>query len=139
MKKPVWIALIFVFVLGLAGLLVGLYLYNLPQKDLNKVKPDYVITAVDLLKEFGADETAATEKYVDKILEITGSIALVKTVDGRVRSITLNTGNELSSVICDLHNDADPDDIGAAGPITIRGELSGMLMDILLNNCVIVK
>lgn len=139
MKKPFKIGLIAVFLLGLAGLAVGLYMFNLGQKNLHKIKPDYKITAVDLLKEFANNESAASEKYVDKILEVSGSILQVKTVEGKARSIILDTGNQLSSVICDLAEAINPDDIDASLPISIRGELSGFLMDVLLNNCVIVK
>ncbi len=139
MKKPLKIGLITVFLLGLAGLVVGLYMFNLGQKNLHKIKPDYKITAVDLLKEFANNESAASEKYVDKILEVSGSVLQVKTVEGKAKSIILDTGNQLSSVICDLAEELNPDDIDASVPILIRGELSGFLMDVLLNNCVIVK
>jgi hypothetical protein len=139
MKKPLKIGLLVTFLLGLAGLAIGLYMYNLGQKDLQKVKPDYVLTAVDIQKEFEANESGATEKYVDKILEITGRISSSREEGGRIISIILKTENDLSSVICVFGEGINPADVDISSPVTVRGELSGFLMDVLLNNCVIIK
>jgi hypothetical protein len=139
MKKSVKIALVLVAFLGLAGIGVGLYLYNLQDKDLQKAKPDFAITSIDLQRAFEDNEAVSIAKYVNKIIEVTGIIESVKAGEGNITNVALKTGSELSSVICTLSSQSDPAVLVSGREVTIRGECSGFLMDVLLNNCVIVK
>jgi len=138
MKKHIMIALFVVFFMALAGILAALYLFNLQHKDLLKVKPDFVFTATDLQKAFDEDEAAATAKFVNKIIEVTGIIESVKTGEGNILSVTLKTGSVFSSVICTFPPGTDSSVFVVGKQVVIRGECSGLLMDILLNNCVVV-
>lgn len=139
MKTPVWVALFVVFLLALAGIGGGIYFYNLKQKDLNKVKPDYFLTSLELVKYFEKDEAGATAKFVNKILEVSGEIASVKTGENNSLNISLKAGSIFSSVICTFAPESDPGILKEGSQIVIRGECSGFLMDVLLNNCVLIK
>lgn len=136
MKPSVKISLFVVFFLALAGILIALYLFNMQHKDLQKVKPAFIISAVDLQKAFEENETSAASTYVNKVLEVTGTIASVKKGENNVLSIVLKTGSDLSTVICTFPPETDPAKFTAGNQITVRGECSGFLMDVLLNNCV---
>lgn len=139
MKTSVKVTLFAVFFLALAGVGAGIYLFNMQHKDLLKVKPDFVITSYDLQKAFEENEAFANEKFVNKIIEVTGNIESVKTGDDGIKSVALKTGSELSSVICTISFQTDIVKLTVGDELTIRGECSGFLMDILLNNCVIIK
>ena len=139
MKTPVKIALAIVFVLAVAGIGTALYLYNLKPKDLLNVKPDYVITSTDLLKAFEADEVASSAKYINKVVEVSGEIIGIEGVEKKSWNISLQTGSDLSKVICTFPVVADPEIFNLGREITVRGECSGFLMDVLLNNCVIIE
>ena len=139
MKPYVKIAMFVVFFIALAGILVALYMFNMQHKDLLKVKPDFVMTAIDLQKEFEDDEIAATSQYVKKIIEVSGTIQSVKPGEDKTLSISLKTGSDLSSVICTFQSVSDPSEFKTGDQITLRGECSGFLMDVLLNNCSVVQ
>ncbi len=139
MKTKFKIPLIAVVVIALAGVSFGLYMYNLKPKNLQKTKPDFVVTPAALLKAFESDENAATAKYVNKIIEISGTIQSVKPGENSALTISLNTGSDISSVICTLQGKAGPSNFRAGEQITIRGECSGYLMDVLLNNCSLIE
>ena len=139
MKTYVKIALFFVSFIALSGILAALYMYNLKHTDMAKAKPDFVITASVLQKAFEDDETAASTRYINKILEVTGIIASVKPAGNNVLSISLVTGSDLSSVICTFPAIADPSKFRTGDEITLRGECSGFLMDVLLNNCAVIE
>jgi hypothetical protein len=139
MKPLVKIVLFSVFFLGLAGILAGLIMFNKQHKDLQKVKPDYVITAVDLQKAFEENEVEATGKFTGKILEVSGIIASAKPGVENTTSITLSTGSDFSAVICTFPATTDASTLSEGKQITIRGECSGFLMDVLLNNCVRIQ
>jgi hypothetical protein len=139
MKTYIKILLGVVMFIVLAAILAALYMYNLKHTDMAKAKPDFVITATALLKEFEDNEAAASAKYISKIVEITGTVATVKPAENNILNISLVTESDLSSVICTFAAISDPSSVKAGDAITLRGECSGFLMDVLLNNCVILK
>ena len=139
MKTYVKIALGFVVFIALAGILAALYMFNLKHTDMAKARPDFKITSTILQKAFEDDETAASKFYINKILEVTGKIASVKPAENKFISICLVTGSDLSSVICTFPAISDPSKLSVGEEITLRGECSGFLMDVLLNNCAIIQ
>ena len=139
MKTSVKIALGVVLFIAIGGILAGLYMFNMKHTDTAKAKPDFIITATVLQKEFEDNETAASAKYINKIVEVTGSVASVKIAENKSVNITLTTGSDMSSVICTLTSLADPSKLKSGDAVTIRGECSGYLMDVLLNNCSLIK
>jgi hypothetical protein len=139
MKTYVKIALFVVSFIALSAILAALYMYNLKHTDMSKAKPDYVISATMLLKAFEDDETAASNKYNNKILEVSGTISSVKTAENNVLNISLETESPFSSVICTFPAISDPSGFLPGNEITLRGECSGFLMDVLLNNCAVNK
>jgi hypothetical protein len=139
MKPSVKIVFLIVLLIAIGGLFAGLYLYNLKPKDLQKAKPHYSISAVDFQKAFDENEKAASARYINKIIEVSGTIGSVKTGEKNTFNVTLITGNELSSIIGTFHNISDTTVFKTRNQIIIRGVCSGFLMDVLLNNCVVVK
>lgn len=138
MKPYVKIALFVVAFIAISGILAALYLYNLKHTDMAKAKPDFIITATALQKEFEENEATASSKYINNILEVTGLIESVTPADSNNVSLSLKTGSDMSSVICTLAAIADPSKLKTGDEITIRGECSGFLLDVLLNNCAII-
>lgn len=139
MKSKLKIVIFVVFLLAIAGIGIGIYLFNLKPKDLNKVKPDFTLTASDLFKYFEENEADATKRYVNKIIEISGEVRSAKPGENGSLNISLKTGNDFSSIICTFPGGSYPENVTEGSRITIRGECSGYLMDVLLNNCSVIK
>ena len=139
MKTSYKIALFVIFFIALAGILFGLYMFNLKDKDLRKVKPDFIISATDLQKAYEGNETTANSSYLNKVIEVAGIIGDIKSGEGNTVNVSLKTENPLSSVICTFQSMTDPLKFKTGDQITIRGKCSGFLLDILLNNCVVVQ
>jgi hypothetical protein len=138
MKPYVKIALFVVFFIAVGAILVALIMFNKKHTDTAKAKPDFVITATVLQKEFEDNETAASARYINKILEVSGTIGSIAQADSLNLNVSLKTGNDMSSVICTFHNRTDNHGFNPGDEITLRGECSGFLMDVLLNNCAAV-
>jgi hypothetical protein len=138
MKLYVKIALGVVFFFIIVAIVVAFYMFNLKHADMVKAKPDFIITATALQKAFEDNETEASVKYVKKIIEVTGEIVTISPADTSNTNIALKTGNTVSSVICTCHSTQDISKFKAGEEVTIRGECSGFLMDVLLNNCAII-
>ena len=135
MKPYVKIALFVVVFFAISGILAALILFNKKHPDTAKAKPDFVISAVVLQKEFEDNEKTASARYINKILEVSGTIASLTPADSNHLNISLKTGSDLSSVICTFTGINDPSKFKPGDVITLRGECSGFLMDVLLNNC----
>lgn len=138
MKPYIKIALFVVLFIAVGGIFAGLYVFNLKHPDTSKAKPDFIITAAALQKDFETNEATASARYINKILEVTGTIVSITRADSSHLNLALNTGNEMSSVICTFAL-SDPSKFKTGDEITLRGECSGFLMDVLLNNCAIVQ
>ena len=138
MKTYVKIALFVVSFIALSAILAALYLFNLKQTDMAKAKPDFILTATELQKEFEDNESTASARYINKILEVTGTIGSITQADSNNLNISLKTGSDISSVICTFPAIGDPSKFKVGDEIKLRGECSGFLMDVLLNNCAII-
>jgi hypothetical protein len=138
MKTPVKIALAIVFVIAVGGILAALYLYNLKPKDLQKVKPDITITSSDLQKAFEENENNASKTYINKVVEVSGEVITIVGSEKNTWNVTLQTGSDFAKVICTFPSIPNPDVFTLGKQITVRGVCSGVLSDVLMNNCVVV-
>lgn len=133
--------LMIIGLLGVIGGGIGYYLYNKPHKNMMNTKPSAKLEASAIFTEYETDETAANEKYLGKVVEVTGMIKLAEKGDDGVVSVTLNTGSEMAGVVCQL----DPEkgysdtDFKAGSMATFRGDCTGMLMDVVLVRCVSIS
>jgi hypothetical protein len=135
MKSYVKIALFVVVFFAIAGILAALIMFNKKHPDTSKAKPDFVLTAVTLQKEFEDNEKTASARYINKILEVSGTVASVTAADSSHTNLSLKTASDMSSVICTFPSDSGVKKYKPGDDITLRGECSGYLMDVLLNNC----
>ena len=76
-------------ILGVAGILIGggigLYMFNMPHRDVQSTDADYNLTALEVVLEYLSDQDAANQKYLSpdgesKILEITGVVAIYQKI-----------------------------------------------------------
>lgn len=137
MNKKTIIVLSVVIIVLLAGVFVYMT-YNKPHKSVNDV--DFSMDATLLVAEFEQDEAAANTKYLDKVVEVKGTVKEVMKSDNSI-TLLLGEADAMSSVSCSLSAGAakDAGDVKAGDEVTIRGICSGMLLDVALANCEIVK
>lgn len=119
----------------LAGM-YGVFLYNKPVQSLRNVEPFVEIGSNELLEAFEADEAAANDKFLDKVLLVNGVIDKIEESEGRV-NIFLKTKNPLSSITCELEQTDLLDKYKSGDPISVKGLCSGYLMDVVMIKSVI--
>jgi hypothetical protein len=124
--------------LALAAVAVALaviFVWNKPHRDVASEKGTRV-TAAELQQAYGANETAANAKYLDKTLEVSGTVAgMEKNQDGKT---VLYLDDALSGVGCTLR------DAGATAKegetVVVKGFCSGSNgMGVTMRECVLVK
>lgn len=125
----------------LVAVIVGVYFYTLGQKDLTNASADYAMTAKELYADFDTDEQAANDKYLDKIIEVSGKVSSVEMSADTMLNVMLMSDSDFGGVQCTFNNTKDPSalDITKGDNVVIRGICSGMLMDVQLHNCVLVS
>ena len=132
---------IYLGLLGLIGVGIVYFIYNKPHQNIKKSKPDFKVEAVQLFNEFEINESDANTKYLDKLIEVNGTVRDVSTdKDGNI-SVILDSDNEMAGVICQLDNMTTHKktsfDIGEK--VIFKGLCTGMLMDVILVRCVEVE
>lgn len=127
-------------VLGFIGAGTGFYLYNKPVESLKKAKPDFNLSAEELFSAFDTNEATSNEKYLDKIIELTGEIREINKESTEKLSITLNSGSEMFGVICELDQSQfeKSETFQVGQKISIKGQCTGMLMDVVLVRCILL-
>lgn len=139
MKKIAWIALALV-ILGLViGTFTYLYVFRKADISVASKKPDFVLQASELLKNFTENENAANAMYLDKVLLVKGLVDKISTDSASV-SINLKSPEDISGVQCgfDLKS-IDLTSIKQGDSISIKGICTGYLMDVVLNKCSVEK
>lgn len=140
MKKLFFISLIVLLIGALIAFFVYTRVYNKPHKDIRSATADYVLTTSELIMEFKTNESEANQKYLDKIIQVSGVIQSIDTANG-LSVITLRNGNDLESVICNMDPVENQKVIGleAGNTLETKGVCTGFLLDVMLVRTVIVN
>jgi len=135
MKKKFWIYLAILFI---GGASIGMMIYNKPHKNIVKADADFQLDATALYATFEEDEAAANARYLDKVIEVTGKVKSSRTDENGILSFTLDTGNDLAGVICQMDHLTEHKNLNIqpGSTISLKGICTGMLMDVILVRCV---
>ena len=125
-------------VLALVGAGIGFYMYNKPVESLEHKKADVTVSSDQLLSEYESDEKAANDKYLGKIVEVSGRVASIANEEGKVK-VSLETSNPISSVICELEDKMNAGDLKVGDDVKMKGLCSGYLSDVIVVQSSIVK
>lgn len=129
--------------IGLIGAGIGLNMFFKPHADIAKLKSDFSVSAPELLNEFGQDETAATAKYAEKVLEINGKLVAKNKLPNGTELLVLE--DEMQGVSCQLDsawtakNQPVVQELAIGNEIKIKGICKGYLMEIKVSPAILVK
>lgn len=134
MKYLKYLVLVIAVVAG-----VGYYMWNKPKQSIERKQADYVMVPENLLQEFQVNEESANKKYLDKIVSVKGKINSMKADTKGITSIQIDTGDPLSNISCQLTKDQSEKNtaLKEGGDIQVKGICTGILMDVVLVDCVV--
>jgi hypothetical protein len=124
--------------------LYGWYQYNRTVDHLGDVPADYSVNAIALIDEYMTNETAADQKYRNRILSVQGMIKKMEDADS-TSIIILGDTSDMNSVRCIMDAGAKTTSLQRSGMVTIKGAITGFKKDetgllgsdVELNRCVI--
>lgn len=112
MKKKILVLVILVI-----GLLTCAYFYVYQEhKDVAATSADFTISVADLQREFMADDSLATLKYQDKVVELSG---IITAVEEPSKSIVID------EKVFAVFNAAIPSEVQNKSKVTIKGRFLG--------------
>ncbi len=82
-KKTIKIIALVVLI-AIAGVVIyGIYMYNLPHRNVQTTNTDYKVTVSELVNEYLSDPETANKKYLaddgdSKVLEVTGTVKRIQ-------------------------------------------------------------
>ncbi|MFN0032206.1 MAG: OB-fold protein [Flavobacteriales bacterium] len=79
--------------LALVGGGIAYYLWNKPHKTAEGAKPIATLTADALIAEYAANTATADTKYLDKVVEVSGTVSDASTNELGRQKITLSTSH----------------------------------------------
>ena len=134
-RKYLLIAVVFWLIL----ILVGIYFYNKPHRNAAHEKTDVQSDAVALYSQFQQNEASANQKFLDKIIEVSGKIADIHESGNNI-IVLLDAGSVPGGINCSFTNTEHDIQIPRKGSlIKVKGKCTGFLMDVNLVDCVLAK
>jgi len=141
-KKKIFIG---VAVLALAAGLYGYKEYNRRNKDLANVRADMKMNSADLINAFKKNETEANKNFLDKVIQVEGTVKEVIKDEKGYYTLVLGKDDEMSSVRCsmDTVHQQESGSVSKGNGISLKGICTGfnadelLGSDVILNRCVI--
>jgi hypothetical protein len=112
-----------------AGLFYAYYQYNRGPASLSGKEADVELTARELLSAFQNDEQSANEKYLDKVILVSGIVAESREEEIPT-TVVLETGDPLARVVCEMENTNSA--LNKGEKVSIKAKCTGFLMDVVL-------
>ncbi|MBW8324534.1 MAG: OB-fold putative lipoprotein [Prolixibacteraceae bacterium] len=136
-------AIVLVLVVILIGAGIGLKMFFKPHADISKSKAAFQVEATGLIGEFELDENAATTKYSEKILEISGKLVVKNKLSNGTDLLILE--DEMQGISCQLDsnwaatNQETIEALETGSSVTVKGICKGYLMEIKVSPAVVLK
>ena len=137
MKKKHFILLFALIAVGSA-----FYVYKWVNKPVAKVSEEVCevkISAAELFDAYANNESNADSCYTSQLIEVFGKVQSIST-DGPNKSLMLETNDMLFGIDCaiDSTDHEKLKSLTEGQDVTIRGECSGILSDVVMVRCIIL-
>ncbi|OEK04510.1 OB-fold protein [Roseivirga misakiensis] len=131
-------------IVGIVGLVAAYFVWNnflRTAPSMKRLTADVAVTAERLYNDFDADEQTSNNKYLNKIVEVTGEVSEVETSEGSLPVISLKTSG-FGVIKCTMESQLGEEELAQIRvneTITLRAECIGFLLDVLLIRGIIIN
>lgn len=112
---------------------------NKPVADVSEAVCEIKISAVELFDSYMNNESKADSIYTGQLIEVFGKVRSIS-AEGSNKSLMLETNDMLFGIDCAIdstHHDKLKS-LTEGQDVTIRGECSGILSDVVMVRCIIL-
>ena len=134
-------AILLLLVLVSTGFGYGLYLYNKQPVNVREQNAQMEIPAAELLRSFQHDEALATRNYVNKVIIVSGQVSGIQYNPTGSPTVFLSAGDPVAGVTCSFYESESNTvtQIKTGTFIRVKGNCTGILMDVVLNKCTMAR
>jgi hypothetical protein len=126
-------------ILLLIALAWAYHLYMKPHESAADETTDFAISADSLYQQYRTDEHSADQKYLGKVIEVSGKLAEIQH-SGNSEIWILSPQPGGGGINCQLFAGTKVDPEPKSGDVvTVKGRCTGFLMDVNLADCVLSK
>jgi hypothetical protein len=114
-------------IIGAVGAIIGLgiviYLFNMPHRDVVGEEASIKVAATELVANFLDNEATANQKYLDNVVEISGTVQSVRTDSQGQAVVMLKEAGQKAAISCTFtpETSKDVEAITEGSNITIKG------------------
>lgn len=131
--------LIIAFLILIIGGSIGFYLLNMGPVNYEKAEPDFFVTVEELILEYQKDEGNANQIYLNKIIQIEGTVVSNSTANQGKRYISFVDPMDGLTCTFDSIQAIKVLHIKPGDQLVVKGRCDGKLTDIRLSKCVLIK
>jgi hypothetical protein len=129
-------------VIALGGFSIWKFVWNKDHRTAEDEKPIATLSAAALLTEYETDEAASNAKYLNKTVQVGGTVNSVTKEETGSIVVLLTTESMMGFVSCtfsSVNGKPSEVDVKEGDQINVKGICSGYTMDVVLEQCSIVK
>ena len=115
-------------------------MYNKPHRDIDAEEATAVVTAERLFMDYSESEEKSNNMYLDKVLEVTGTISeLSENANGNL-TVLLASAEAMGGVSATCDASVENAGLEVGQLVRIKGRCTGLNMfDVEMSNCFIVE
>lgn len=136
MPQPKKIVLIIFPIVLLVGFCYVFYVWNKPARDVAH-EEGIRITATAIFDSFSNNEEAANILFLNKAIEVSGTVTEVKVNQAGESVIYLKSGDPVFGVNCTFKQ--KPGNISKGDNIIFKGICTGYLSDVIINDGILIN
>ncbi len=126
--------LILILIIAVVG--IGTYMWNKPAPKAEN-QDALKVDAKALFNDYAKSNAHGDSLYLGKWLEVTGTVQSVDTNQDGKKIMILETGDMMSAVMCVMRDKNETSEKGKA--VVIRGKCTGLVNDVVVNDCIFIK
>jgi hypothetical protein len=135
-RTILWVGIPLLLLIGVAW---GCYLYFKPHQSAAGESADFTLPADSLYQQYQTNEHTADQKYLGKVIEVSGKLAEIQH-SGTSEIWILSPQPGGGGINCQLFAGTRIDPEPKSGDlVTLKGRCTGFLMDVNLADCVLRK
>lgn len=140
MNKSIKFLLIALLSLAIIGMISYFSFMNAPKASSKGKKIELSIPATELFQAFEQDEAASNEKYMSKIIAVTGILQEMEEDRNGAPVLFLQTGEDFAGILCTLESSQKEKAavLKMGDPVTVKGVCTGMLMEVVINKGILI-
>lgn len=135
MKMGKRLLLLFALVLLLGSCYVWFFIWNKPRQNIKNAEA-VKVEAAALFQAYSTNEQAANAMYIDKVVEVTGTVASVSKNNEGKTVLMLKTDDPMFGVNCTMEEEIKTKE---GDLLTLKGICTGYLTDVVLIRCYKIK